>query len=473
MRINFCLGNSNWDVSFVLSRPSHSLWIDKIKLSNSPSKVRWQILGILSLIMVATAFGRLNLGIAGKSIQEEFHIASQSMGWIFGAFAFGYALFQIPSGWAADHFGPRKTLTFAILGWAMLTMAMSAVPFLAVRFSLNLAWTFGVLRFLTGIGEAASYPNANRIVAFWTTKTERGIGSSLLLGGVGAGGVMAPALFAATTQHWGWRSAFLVSGIFAAIVATLWFVYATNRPEQHPRVNAEELKILGAEQRVASPQPTVVQTPWRKILASRSVWALLLSYFFHGYTPFIYFTWFFIYLTHVRGLTVAKGGLWGTTPFIAMTLLSPIGGWLSDKAVKNFGTRRGRQSTAFIGMTCSALLLFLGSRAPNNAAAILMLAGAAGFSNFAAPSWWASCIDLAPNHSGSLSALMNTCANSAGGIAPVLTAYIATTFGWTRALDFAALMNFVAGLIWVFVDASKSVEATTIVATAPQAAHSL
>jgi ACS family glucarate transporter-like MFS transporter len=109
-------------------------------------------------------------------------------------------------------------------------------------------------------------------------------------------------------------------------------------------------------------------------------------------------------------------------------------------------------------MTTSALLLWIGSRTGDNTAAILLLAGAAGFSNFAAPSWWASCIDLAPNHSGSLSALMNTCANSAGGIAPVLTGYIATNFGWIRALDFAALMSFTAGVVWIFVDASNSVE---------------
>ena len=418
--------------------------------------------------MVATAFGRLNLGIAGKSIQEEFHLSSQAMGWIFGAFAFGYALFQIPSGLAADRFGPRKTLTLAILCWALLTMAMNLVPVLTTRLALNLAWTFGVVRFLTGLGEAASYPNANRMVASWTTKTERGIGSSLLLGGVGAGGVMAPALFAMTMEHWGWRSSFLVSGIFALSVAALWFAFSTNRPEEHPRINSAELNLIAEDKRTLSGGATAsVRTPWRKILASRSVRALLLSYFFHGYTPFIYFAWFFIYLTHVRGLTVAKGGLWGTTPFIAMTVMSPLGGWLSDRAVKRFGTRRGRQSTAWIGMTCSALLLWLGSRTANNAGAILLLAGAAGFSNFAAPSWWATCIDLAPNHSGSLSALMNTCANSAGGIAPVLTAYIATTFGWTRALDFAALMSFTAGVIWIFVDAGKIVETSEITTGVP------
>src|SRR5882757_8535828 len=209
-----------------------------------PTRIRWQILAILSLIMVVTAFGRLNLGIAGKSIQEEFHLSSESMGWIFGAFAFGYALFQVPSGWAADRFGPRTTLTLAILWWATLTMGMSLVPYFALRLSLSLVWTFAVVRFLTGLGEAASYPNANRMVAFWTAKRERGIGSSLLLGGVGAGGVMAPALFAISMQHWGWRSSFLVSGIFALIVASIWFVFSTNQPEEHPRINSAELKLL-------------------------------------------------------------------------------------------------------------------------------------------------------------------------------------------------------------------------------------
>jgi ACS family glucarate transporter-like MFS transporter len=337
---------------------------------------------------------------------------------------------------------------------------MNAVPFLALRLSLNLAWTFGVIRFLTGLGEAASYPNANRIVAFWTTKSERGIGSSLLLGGVGAGGVLAPALFAATMQRWGWRSSFIVSGILAVIVAVTWFLFSTNRPEEHAGVNAAELEILTADRRSDRVAYASAKTPWRNILFNRSVWGLLISYFFHGYTPFIYFTWFFIYLTRIRGLTIAKGGLWATTPFIAMTILSPIGGWLSDRAVQRYGVKRGRQSTVWIGMTTSALLLWIGSRTGNNTTAILLLAGAAGFSNFAAPSWWASCIDLAPNHSGSLSALMNTCANSAGGIAPVLTGYIATNFGWIRALDFAALMSFSAGVVWIFVDASNNMESS-------------
>jgi len=141
-----------------------------------------------------------------------------------------------------------------------------------------------------------------------------------------------------------------------------------------------------------------------------------------------------------------------------MTVMAPLGGWLSDKAVARFGRRHGRRSTVWIGMTASALMLLAGGRALGDTSAILLLALAAGFSSFAAPSWWASCIDMSPNYSGSLSGLMNTCANIAGGIAPILTAHLVTTFGWTTALDVAALVSFTGGVIWLAVDVSDNIE---------------
>ena len=424
-----------------------------------PTRVRWQILAVLSTIMLVTALGRLNLGISAKLMQDEFRFTTETMGWVLGAFAFGYALFQIPCGWAGDRFGPRATLTAALLLWGLSTISIGIVPSLHWPSAIHLAWTFAGIRLLIGAGEAASYPNANKVVAWWTPARERGLGSSFLLGGVGAGGVVAPILFSATIARWGWRSSFILTGVFAAGIAILWYSFSTNRPQEHPRVNAAELAVLTSSETARQGHTFSLQgTPWRNIMSSRSVWALLLSYFCHGYTPYIYFTWFFVYLTKVRGLTLTKSAFWGTTPFVTMTLMALLGGWLSDKAVARFGHRRGRQSTACLGMTCSAVLLAAGSHAVGQISAVLLLAGAAGFGSFAAPSWWASCIDMTPNYSGSLSGLMNTCANIAGGLAPVVTARIATRWGWSQALDFAAIVNLAAGLLWFFVNADKNLE---------------
>jgi ACS family glucarate transporter-like MFS transporter len=110
-------------------------------------------------------------------------------------------------------------------------------------------------------------------------------------------------------------------------------------------------------------------------------------------------------------------------------------------------------------MTLSALLLLAGSHAADNVSAVLLLALSAGLAQFAAPSWWAGCIDITPTYSGSLSGLMNTCANLAGGAAPILTGYLATRYGWATALDFAAGVSFAAGFIWLFVNVEDGLEA--------------
>jgi ACS family glucarate transporter-like MFS transporter len=427
-----------------------------------PTHVRWHILAILATVMVVTALGRLNLSIAAKFMQDEFRFTTETMGWILGAFAFGYALFQIPCGWAGDRYGPRVTLAGALVGWGLCTILIAVVSSLHWSAPLHFAWSLAAIRLFTGAGEAASYPNASKVVAWWTPARGRGLGSSFLLGGVGAGGIIAPSLFTGIIVRWGWRWSFVFTGVLTIGIAMVWYLFSTNRPQEHPRVNSAELAILTSTPQTGGRHAFILQgTPWRRILSSGSVWGLLLSYFCHGYAPYIYYTWFFVYLTKVRGLPIAKGAFWGTTPFLTMTLMALVGGWLSDKAVARFGRRRGRRSMACFGMVCSAIFLAAGSHAAGPISAVLLLAGAAGFGSFAAPSWWASCIDMTPSYSGSLTGIMNTCANIAGGLSPVVTARIATRFGWSQALDFAAVVNLAAALIWLLIKSDTNLEVGT------------
>jgi MFS transporter, ACS family, glucarate transporter len=95
-----------------------------------------------------------------------------------------------------------------------------------------------------------------------------------------------------------------------------------------------------------------------------------------------------------------------------------------------------------------------------------------GFNIFSTSTWWAACIDLAPNFSGSPSATMNTSGNPGGWVSPILTAYIATHFGWTQALDFAALMTLAAAMLWLGVNAAENLEAPQNGFPSPAAAPS-
>ncbi len=428
-----------------------------------PTHIRWHMMAMLTLISALTYLDRLNLSVAGHYIQTEYSLSTESMGWILSGFVLGYALFQIPGGWAGDRFGPRNILTFAIVWWSVFTAATPLAPSLPLVRWFGLAVSFFAVRFLIGMGEASAFPNANKIVAFWMGQDARGAGNSLFLMGVGVGGVSAPMLIAWFMQRWGWRASFYVCGALGLVVAALWHSYATDRPEEHPRVNRAELEFLRLKNVEVSDargsHPARVRSvPWARLLSQPSTWFLMLSYFCEGYPNYIFYTWFFIYLVQVRGLTVSQGGRWGTTPFLAIVLLAPLGGWLSDRAISRLGRRRGRQSVACAGMIASAVLLSAGAHTANNAAAIILMAGAMGFNMFATPTWWAACIDISPNYSGSLSAMMNACGNLGGWISPILTAYIATQVGWTAALDFAAVITFVGAILWLGVKADRNLE---------------
>ena len=90
-------------------------------------------------------------------------------------------------------------------------------------------------------------------------------------------------------------------------------------------------------------------------------------------------------------------------------------------------------------------------------AAILLLAAAAGCNMFASVTFWAACIDLGQQYSGSVAGLMNTCGNFGGWLSPIVTAYVAARFGWTAALTLAAIVTVGSGLSWLGVDTNQSV----------------
>jgi ACS family glucarate transporter-like MFS transporter len=428
--------------------------------SAPPTRVRWNILFLVMAATGLTYLDRVNLSIAGHSIESEMHFSTVTMGWVFSAFLLGYALMQVPGGWAADRFGPRRVLALAILWWSAFTVLTGLVPGLALARWIGLVAAFMVVRFFVGVGEAACSPTNNKIVANWMGSHTRGLGTSFSILGIGLGGAITPPLIAWIMQRWGWRSSFYISGLIGVIFAAVWYFYVRNRPEEHPGVNEAELRrIVSQRSDRGGEQRQVLQpVPWGKLLRNRSVWGLLLGYFCQGYPIYFYYTWLFIYLVKVRGLTVEQGGAWGTLPYLSIALLAPFGGVFSDYAARRFGKTRGRRGAVWIGMFASALFLWLGGRAANSTAAILLLAAASGSNMFAATTFWATCIDLTEQFAGSLSGLMNMFGNLGGWLSPILTAYVASRFGWKQALDLAAIVTACAGFCFALVNAGRNLD---------------
>ena len=61
------------------------------------------------------------------------------------------------------------------------------------------------------------------------------------------------------------------------------------------------------------------------------------SYFAYGYTAWIFFSWFFVYMAQVRGLNLKSSALFTMLPFLSMTIGSLGGGVLSDRLTRRYG----------------------------------------------------------------------------------------------------------------------------------------
>jgi len=423
------------------------------------SHVRWVVMSIVMAIMAVTALNRLNLSIAGKYIEEEFSFGTISMGRVFSAFLWGYGLFQIPWGYICDRIGPRRTLTASILCFAVGSGAMVFAPRFAAETGIGALAIFRIVRFLTGVGEAAVSSNVTRVIASWTALRERGFASGLQVCGLGLGGTLTPIAIAWTMIHWGWRVSFAISAALAFLVVALWHWYATDWPEENPRVNEQELRVIhpGFEEATPRPWRTATKVPWMKMFGSLSVWALILGYGFQGYAFYVYYNWFYFYAVKMRGLDLLHAAAWTSAPFLAMAVLSPVGGWFSDRVARVSDRRKGRVAAVWVGMGAAAVLLYTGNHLSLTTIALPMIALAAGFTMFGAANFWAACIDLAPGCSASLSALMNTMGSLGGVVSSTVTASIAVHRGWVPALDVAVWVTIGSGLLFTMVNANQNI----------------
>ena len=411
--------------------------------------IRWLLIGWIFVISAVAYLDRVNISIAGQFLQRDLHLSDTQLGAVFSAFVFGYALSQAPAGRLADRFGPRLVVAAGTIWWGIFTALTGSVP-------LGVAGALAILiaiRFFLGVGEAVVYPASNTLVAKWIPSSERGIANGVIFAGVGVGAGIAPPLITAIVLHHGWRWSFWISMIIGIAAGAVWFLIARDRPDEHRWVGAAEANLIRAG---LPAEPAAAQLPWRTILASKDVAAVTLSYFTYGYVAYIFFTWFFIYLSRVRGLDLKSSSFYGMLPFLAMATCSPLGGWVSDGLTRAWGRRLGRCGVAFFGLALAAVFLLLGSQAADARLASVVLAGGAGALYFSQSSFWSVSADLGGSSAGSVSGIMNMGCQLAGTITASLTPFLAEHFGWTVPFVVAAALSGIGALAWLAVDPDRT-----------------
>jgi ACS family glucarate transporter-like MFS transporter len=429
------------------------------------SRVRWFLVFWLFVLSAVSYLDRVNISIASGSIADAFHLSDVQLGKVFSAMLVGYALFQTAGGRLADRFGARRVLAWGVAWWGVFTALTALVPS-------NIAGAlliFVAIRFLLGAGEAVIYPSANQFVARWIPTSERGIANGWIFAGVGAGAGLTPLIITYIMVHYGWRSSFWVCSIIGFGAGAVWFLAARDTPEEHPGVSESELALIrsGLTQVDLKNDPKGL-VPWARVVKSKEVWAVTVSYFCYGYVAWIFFSWFYRYLAKVRGLDLKASAFYTMLPFLAMLVCCLVGGAINDRLTKWRGLRVGRCGVAAFSIAAAGIFIAFGSQVQSARIASIVLAGGAGALYLSQSSFWSVTADIAGASAGSVSGFMNMGNQIGAALTASLTPWIAARFGWTTSFLVAAGLCLVGAVSWLLVDPARKLIAAPVGSAQPE-----
>jgi MFS transporter, OFA family, oxalate/formate antiporter len=157
------------------------------------------------------------------SLQQDFGASRGSVSLVFSLAGFLYFGLGIVTGPLADRWGSRR---LAIVGMLLTGIGLALAGTARSLTEIYLAYGIGV-----GAGVGCAYVPSLGAVQRWFSR-RRGFASGLAVSGIGVGTLVMPPLASFFIAALGWRNAFLVLGLLAAVVGAGMALMIENDPRE-------------------------------------------------------------------------------------------------------------------------------------------------------------------------------------------------------------------------------------------------
>ncbi len=335
--------------------------------TNVIAHLRWYICGLLFFATTGNYVDRQVISLLKPLLEQEFHWSEATYGWIVFAFQLAYAIMMPLAGRAIDALGTRLGYLLAMSVWSLAAMAHALA---------GSAFGFGAARFALGIGESANFPAALKTVAHWFPRRERALATGIFNSGANVGALLVPLVVPYLVIRFGWRSAFVATGIPGLAWAAVWFWFY-REPEKHPNLGAGELALIRSDHETGQSERHV---PYLELLGSRAAWAFLIGKFLTDPVWWFFLFWLPGFLSSTYGLDLSNLGLPLVVIYTASMVGSIGGGWISSALIKRGWTvNRGRKTAMLICALAVTASIFV-FKAGNNlwlAVTLISIAAAA------------------------------------------------------------------------------------------------
>ncbi len=321
-----------------------------------------------------TPFMGSSINIALPSIGSELAMDAISLGWVATAYLLAAAMFLVPFGRIADIYGRKRIFTYGILTYTVASI-LSAIATSAAMLIAS--------RVLQGIGGAMIFSTGVAILTSVFPAEERGKALGINVAAVYLGLSLGPFLGGLLTEHFGWRSIFVLNvplgliiiafifwklkgewaeakgekfDITGSVIYSLMLIAIMYGFTRLPDMSGVWLIVVGAVGVVAFVKwETKVKSPVLNIglFRNNTVFALsnlaaLINYSATFAVAFL----LSLYLQYIKGLTPQNAGLILVAAPVVQAIFSPLAGRLSDRIEPRIVASVG------MGLTATGLVLF-------------------------------------------------------------------------------------------------------------------
>ncbi|HEX2606768.1 MAG TPA: MFS transporter [Flavisolibacter sp.] len=302
-------------------------------------KYRWTICG---LIFFATTINYIDRNVI-SFLKSTF---TSDLGWtdadysnVESTFKLFYALGMISAGRIIDRLGTK-------MGYGLFTFLWSIAGICTALVQSVLG--FQVVRGALGVTESGNFPAAIKTVAEWFPKKERALATGLFNSGANIGAIITPLCVPWMVVHWGWKSAFIITGLLGFVWLALWLaIYEI--PRRHKKLSAAELQYIESDK---DEQPVVSESPklgWGRLLGYRQTWAFVIGKFLTDPIWWFYLFWLPDFFESVYKVKLQAASWPIAVVYVISTVGSIWGGWLPLNLIrKGNPVFKARKTSMFI-----------------------------------------------------------------------------------------------------------------------------
>jgi ACS family hexuronate transporter-like MFS transporter len=300
---------------------------------------RWRITALLFFATTINYLDRSVLSILAPRLQEQYGWGEVGYGHIVAAFQLAYGIGVLFAGRLLDKFGSRVVFALAMALWSLAGIGHALA---------SSVLGFSTARFFLGLGEAANFPAAIKTVAEWFPQKERALVTGIFNAGSNIGAIVAPLLVPLIAIRYGWRWAFIVTGLLGFIWLLSWLrTYRSPDPDS-------DVSQAGAAHSIAA------HATWTSLLLRKETLIICGARFLTDPVWWFLLYWLPKFLEKKYHITLTDIGLPLIIIYVAADLGGIAGGWLSSFLIKKGkSVDRSRKIAMLACAACAVPVAFI------------------------------------------------------------------------------------------------------------------